>query len=554
MQEINQSVNQPDQQPGREAIDGRSAADLQDDHRRFEEQHQAQLPEEFLAGPKLLKRIVIVLSVLVVLGLLVAVPPLVNVGRYRRRIVTSISASLGRPVHIDSVTLNVLPLPGFTLNNFVVSEDPAFGSEPVIRANTVQATLRISSLWRRRVEFSKISLTDPSVNLVHRADGRWNLESILLQASRMPAAPTAQRQAGEAQRFPYIEATGARLDIKMDGEKMPFSLTDADFALWLPQPEQWHLRLEAHPTRTDTAVSDTGTLRVEGTLGKASTLANVPVEMTAEWKAVPLGSVSLIALGRDAGMRGEMNVTASARGTVGEHVGKVRVHLTGLRRTEFVPVHPLDVDVNCSAAAVGILTTLQDVRCTWPVSSDAPADTAGLLLTGTVPDTRHPESAFGAVTVTNVPGMALLDGLRVASARVPAELTLAGMLGGTVTREQGADAAGELTVKDSKLTWGTKPVFAGDVVARVQGSRLLMDPVAMELGGKDLALVGASVDAPGYEVDVRGGVAAGVLKGAGWGSLSSPVDVKATRAWGTDAAWSFGTPVKTKAPTHKHHH
>ena len=75
------------------------------------------------------------LVVLLLLLLLVLTPPLVNVNRLRRSIVTSMSASLGRPVHLDRVTLNVLPVPGFTLENLVVSEDPAFGYEPTIRAN-----------------------------------------------------------------------------------------------------------------------------------------------------------------------------------------------------------------------------------------------------------------------------------------------------------------------------------------------------------------------------------------------------------------------------------
>ena len=208
----------------------------------------------------------------IVLGVLVMVllPPfIVSVNRYRRQIASSISASLGRPVHMDSVTLNVLPLPGFTLTKFVVGEDPAFGSEPVIRAETVRVVLRVSSLWRRRVEFSRITLDDPSVNLVHRPDGRWNIEGILLQASKIEAAPTAQSGAGPAPRFPYIEATGARVNMKMGLEKMPLALTEAEFALWLPQPQQWRLRLEGKPTRTDTAAADTGTIRLQGTLGGA---------------------------------------------------------------------------------------------------------------------------------------------------------------------------------------------------------------------------------------------------------------------------------------------
>ncbi|HMF63085.1 MAG TPA: AsmA family protein, partial [Edaphobacter sp.] len=116
----------------------------------------------------------------VTLLLLIFVPPLVNLGRYQRRVATSIGNSLGRPVHLDRVSLTLLPLPGFTIENLVVGEDPAFGSEPIIRANSVHATLRFSSLWRPHVEFSTISFTDPSVNLVHAADGRWNIEGVLL--------------------------------------------------------------------------------------------------------------------------------------------------------------------------------------------------------------------------------------------------------------------------------------------------------------------------------------------------------------------------------------
>src|ERR1700754_5086356 len=112
------------------------------------------------------RRALWVLAIVLAIVALVITPPLLNVNRLRRRITTSMSESLGRPVHLDSVTLNVLPVPGFTLQNLVVSEDPAFGSEPVLSAYTVRANLRASSLWRRQVEFGTIHFDQPSVNLV----------------------------------------------------------------------------------------------------------------------------------------------------------------------------------------------------------------------------------------------------------------------------------------------------------------------------------------------------------------------------------------------------
>ena len=211
--------------------------------------------QEIEAGPpgRLRRRLGFALIAVLMILLLAFIPPLINVSRFQRRVDGNISAALGRPVHFTQLTLNLLPLPGFTLENFVIDEDPAFGSEPTLRADEVRITLRLSSLWRRRVEFSSISFTDPSVNLVHNPDGRWNIQGLLLQASHIQAAPTAQRYAGPAPRFPYIEATGARLNLKLGEEKTPVSLTDADFALWLPEEHQWHLRLEAQPVRTDMA-------------------------------------------------------------------------------------------------------------------------------------------------------------------------------------------------------------------------------------------------------------------------------------------------------------
>src|SRR5580700_7683863 len=148
--------------------------------------------------------LVVLFALLVVFLLIAFLPPLVNVSRFQHRIASNISSALGRPVHFDKVSLTLLPMPGFTLDNFVIDEDPAFGYEPILRADQVQVTLRLSSLWHSHTEFSKIAFSDPSVNLVY-TNGRWNIESLLLQASHLEAAPTAQRFAGPARRFPYIE-------------------------------------------------------------------------------------------------------------------------------------------------------------------------------------------------------------------------------------------------------------------------------------------------------------------------------------------------------------
>ena len=451
------------------------------------------------------RRILTAIAVLVLLGLMAVLPPLVNVNRYRRRIATSISTSLGRPVHLDSVTLTLLPTPGFVLTNFVVDEDPAFGFEPVIRANTVRATLRIRSLWQRRVEFSKISLTEPSLNLVHSAAGQWNIESILVQASRMPVIPTEATHDDHLQRFPYIEATGARVNFKDGLEKKPLALTDAEFALWLPEPGRWRVRLEAHPTRTDTAATDTGVLKLEGTLGKAATLGEVPVDLTAEWQAVPLGAASWILAGRDAGLRGDMTLRAHLAGILGNAALTTRLELRRLRRSDFVPARTLDVDLACKAQARDALHRFEDIACTWPTPDGA----GGLTVTGALADARHPVvSADLDATWTNIPASALLDTLRVATDHIAPGLHAAGTFSGVLhcCEQSGETASGSVSGANLRLTLDTsKPLLDhADLTGLLDAGTLTLEPLSLDLGEPDPATLTVSADRVALHMHLSG--------------------------------------------------
>ena len=128
-------------------------------------------------------RLWLALAALVVLLAVIFVPPLVSLSSYKSRIVQLMSASLGRPVRLSSVELRLLPTPGLVLTDLTVEEDPAYGAEPVLHANTVTASLRLLSLWRGRLEISRISVDEASLNLVRTEQGRWNLDSLFRTAA-----------------------------------------------------------------------------------------------------------------------------------------------------------------------------------------------------------------------------------------------------------------------------------------------------------------------------------------------------------------------------------
>ena len=125
-------------------------------------------------------------AVVAILLVLFLVRP--GVSHLKLRIENSISRALARPVAIGSVQLRFLPRPGFDLENVVVYEDPAFGAEPMLRASEVTAAVRLTSLLRGRLDISRLELTEPSLNLVRREDGRWNLEALLERAEHPACA------------------------------------------------------------------------------------------------------------------------------------------------------------------------------------------------------------------------------------------------------------------------------------------------------------------------------------------------------------------------------
>ncbi|HLI78063.1 MAG TPA: AsmA family protein, partial [Acidobacteriaceae bacterium] len=494
------------------------------------------------ANATLRRRLLWAAGAVVVLALLILTPPLVNANRYRGKIADSMSASLGRPVHLDNVSLHLLPTPGFTLQNFVVSEDPGFGAEPTIRADSVEATLRVSSLWHRPVEFSTVRFVNPSVNLVRNAQGRWNLSEILLQASRVESAPTGQPHAGSTPRFPYIEATSGRVNVKFGPEKLPFSLTDADFALWLPSARQWRVRLVGHPARTDTNINDPGTVRIEGELRRAATAAEVPVSFRASWHDAPLGEASKILTGEDLDWRGALNVDATLSGTLGNAQMAAKLTLGGLRRAAFFPAHPLDLQMTCGSGFTIHPASLTKLACALPDQAPAPllltADRVPLqrvdatdaelrgdkipvrwallwasLFSSRVPTDLHPEGTItvdlsrGGVTPPAKPtGRQHTTRLPAPGAATPeAAWTGALVLSLPVASAPLADGStGAGTGKENILSWHLVSVPGAP-------GGLRLEPTQVTLGPDAAATVSGSVTNTGYTLAVNGSAPAAAL-------------------------------------------
>jgi len=310
------------------------------------------------------KRRVVTAAVVILLALFLVRP---GVSRLKARIANSISRAVARPVEIGSVHLRFLPQPGFDLGNLVIYEDPEFGAEPMLRAPEVMAVVRLTSLLRGRLDIARLELTEPSLNLVRRADGRWSWEALLERTERTPLAPTAKSKSETRPGFPYIEASSGRINFKAGQEKKPYALLNADFALWQESENTWGVRLKAEPLRTDMNLSDTGLLRMNGIWQRAGSLRETPLQFSLQWDRAQLGQLTKLVSGNDKGWRGEVRLNATLSGIPAAMQIAADTSIQDFHRYDISSSEGLRLTAHCDGKYSSAEGVMREIFCSAPV-------------------------------------------------------------------------------------------------------------------------------------------------------------------------------------------
>ena len=338
------------------------------------------------------------------------------------RIAGTIGQALERPVEIGTVKVHLLPTPGFDLSDFVVREDPAFGAEPILRSQEVTAGLRLSSLLHRRLEISRLVLTEPSLNLVRNPDGRWNIAHVLERASLTTVAPTAAKPSAARPAFPYIEAVRGRINFKFGAEKKSFALTDADYAIWQDSENTWGMRLKARPLRTDFNISDTGQVKINGTWQRASSLPNTPLQFTLQWDQAQLGQLTKLVSGQDRGWRGGVRLSANLSGTAADLLVHGDASVEDFRRYDILGGGVLTLRASCDAHYSTLDRGFHQIACQGPVRGGTVSVHGDLL------SLPAPRSYDLTLVAQQVPVQAVLAVVRRAKKDLPEDLQAGGKL------------------------------------------------------------------------------------------------------------------------------
>ncbi len=127
--------------------------------------------------------IIVGIATILLLALVFVVPALIQVDRYRPRIISYLQEKTGKQVEIGRLSLTFFPL-SLHIDGFGVKNPAIFPRGYIVQVARIDADLSVSALLHRQVVIESLVLKDPILNLTSDPDGPWNFENPQAQASQ----------------------------------------------------------------------------------------------------------------------------------------------------------------------------------------------------------------------------------------------------------------------------------------------------------------------------------------------------------------------------------
>jgi AsmA protein len=131
--------------------------------------------------------------IVAILVILVVVPFLIPINKFKPTIESKASDALGRKVQLGNLSLSLLT-GSVGIDDVSVSDDPKFNSGPFLTAKTVKVGVELIPLiFSQQLNVTEITVVKPQVTMLKDPSGRWNFSSIGGASSKTApkSAPTA---------------------------------------------------------------------------------------------------------------------------------------------------------------------------------------------------------------------------------------------------------------------------------------------------------------------------------------------------------------------------
>lgn len=417
-------------------------------------------------------RIAVAAVLLVVAAGIVA--PFVTMASYSGRIREALEAALGRRVEFQKLHLTLFSGPGFLLDSVTIGEDPRYGLESFAFVPTLDARLRLDKLLLGRIQFSSLRLVDPSLNLVKKDDGTWNVVTLVERLSSPRRVPLSL--------FPVIEISAGRLNFKLGVRKTTLYISDSDLSIYPERSGKLYLQFSGSPARTDRAGNGFGHFRG-----------------TANWYLVPSGSnanqleanlildpsnlseITTLFEGYDIGVHGTISSRMRIEGpaTALRLAGELR--LEDVHRWDLLPSSGEDWQIRYKGG-IDLPAKHLDVQ-TVPSPGN---DHAPVTVQMRVDDFLRTNRWTIAARLTDTPAQNVLPLASRMGLSLPANLSLNGSLDGSISYAGEKGISGEITVNDLSATVpGALPLTAKTASVAISEGRVHLSPTMLQTSTGD---------------------------------------------------------------------
>ena len=237
---------------------------------------------------------------------------LVSRERVRQRLTARLEAAFGRPVEVDSYSFSLWGGPTLEADGVRVGEDPRFGHEYFLRADSLAVRLRWLSLLRGHIGIGALLLSGPTMNVVNDSAGDWNLAEWLGHPGPSAGNIVGPAPIPFAPSFREIEVDEGRINFKRGDEKLPFAFIDVNGAIYADGPQRWRLDLEAAPWRAAEILQQPGMIHAAGSVGGTSSALR-PASVEISWTDASASDFLRLMTGDDSGIRGTLAIGLNAQ-------------------------------------------------------------------------------------------------------------------------------------------------------------------------------------------------------------------------------------------------
>ena len=132
----------------------------------------------------------LLIAVVVLVGIILALPFLIDLNKYQDQYKPLIEDALNRKVQLQDIRLTMWPRMGARVAGVAVLDDPAFGSGPFTSLTSLDVGVKLMPLLSGKVEVEEITLRDPVITVIKNKNGVLNVSTIGRTGVELPKTPS----------------------------------------------------------------------------------------------------------------------------------------------------------------------------------------------------------------------------------------------------------------------------------------------------------------------------------------------------------------------------